>query len=98
MQTYQHYINGQFVDPKASVWFESENPYNGEVWASIPRGDADDVDLAVAAAKAQHDPHLPWFFTGVVTPFCLQSTDLGRLETRSSLVAWFESENECFVG
>ena len=55
MQTYQHYINGQFVDPKARVWFDSENPYNGEVWASIPRGDADDVDLAVAAAKAAFD-------------------------------------------
>ena len=62
MQTYQHYINGQFVDPKAGVWFESENPYNGEVWASIPRGDADDVDLAVAAAKAAFDGE--WGQTG----------------------------------
>ena len=62
MQTYQHYINGQFVDPKAGVWFESENPYDGEVWASIPRGDADDVDLAVAAAKAAFDGE--WGQTG----------------------------------
>ena len=62
MQTYQHYINGQFVDPKAGVWFESENPYNGEVWASIPRGDADDVDLAVAAAKAAFEGE--WGQTG----------------------------------
>ena len=62
MQTYQHYINGQFVDPKAGVWFESENPYNGEVWASIPRGDAEDVDLAVAAAKAAFDGE--WGQTG----------------------------------
>ena len=45
MQTYQHYINGQFVDPKAGVWFDTENPYTGEAWAKIPRGDADDVDL-----------------------------------------------------
>ena len=62
MQTYQHYINGQYVDPKAGVWFESKNPYNGEVWASIPRGDADDVDLAVAAAKAAFDGE--WGQTG----------------------------------
>ena len=55
MQTYQHYINGQFVDPKAGVWFDTENPYTGEVWAKIPRGDADDVDRAVAAAKAAFD-------------------------------------------
>ena len=51
MQTYQHYINGQFVDPRAGVWFDTENPYTGEAWAKIPRGDADDVDCAVAAAK-----------------------------------------------
>ncbi|MGB2459218.1 MAG: aldehyde dehydrogenase family protein, partial [Candidatus Puniceispirillaceae bacterium] len=55
MQTYQHYINGQFVDPKAGVWFDTENPYTGEAWAKIPRGDADDVDRAVAAAKAAFD-------------------------------------------
>ena len=55
MQTYQHYINGQFIDPKAGVWFDTENPYTGEVWAKIPRGDADDVDRAVAAAKAAFD-------------------------------------------
>ena len=47
MLTYQHYINGQFIDPKAGVWFDTENPYTGEVWAKIPRGDADDVDRAV---------------------------------------------------
>ena len=52
MQTYQHYINGQFIDPKAGVWFDTENPYTGEVWAKIPCGDADDVARAVAAAEA----------------------------------------------
>ena len=55
MQTYQHYINGQFVDPKASIWFYTENPYTGEAWAKIPCGDADDVDRAVTAAKAAFD-------------------------------------------
>jgi len=55
MQTYQHYINGKFVDPKKGVWFDSENPYTGAVWAQIARGDADDVDAAVAAAKAAFD-------------------------------------------
>jgi aldehyde dehydrogenase (NAD+) len=32
--------------------FESINPYNGEVWAEVPRGTADDVDAAVRAAHA----------------------------------------------
>jgi len=62
MQTYQHYINGQFVDPKAGNWFETENPYTGTAWAKIARGDADDVDLAVAAAKAAFDGE--WGQTG----------------------------------
>jgi len=55
MQTYQHYINGKFVDPQKGIWFASENPYTGAVWAQIARGDADDVDAAVAAAKAAFD-------------------------------------------
>jgi acyl-CoA reductase-like NAD-dependent aldehyde dehydrogenase len=55
MQTYQHYINGKFVDPQKGIWFDSENPYTGAVWAQIARGDADDVDAAVAAAKAAFD-------------------------------------------
>ena len=29
-------------------------------------------------ANAQQEPHLPWSFTGVTTPFSLQSTDAGR--------------------
>ena len=27
-----------------------------------------------AAENAQHDPHLPWFFTEVTAPFLVQST------------------------
>ena len=51
MQKYYHYIDGQFVAPKAGVWFETENPYTGKAWAKIPRGDASDVEIAVTAAK-----------------------------------------------
>ena len=52
MKRYQHFINGEFVDPAGGEWFDSENPYTGEVWAQIPRGTAADVDRAVGAAKA----------------------------------------------
>ena len=51
MQTYQHYINGQFVDPRAGVWFDTENPYTCEVCAMIANGNAQDVDVAVNVAK-----------------------------------------------
>ncbi|MEM7177791.1 MAG: aldehyde dehydrogenase [Pseudomonadota bacterium] len=49
--TYQNYINGAYADPVGGAWFDSTDPYRGEVWARIPRSDKADVDLAVAAAK-----------------------------------------------
>jgi (Z)-2-((N-methylformamido)methylene)-5-hydroxybutyrolactone dehydrogenase len=50
MKRYQLRIGGRSVDPQGGRWFETQNPYNGQTWAEIPRGDADDVDAAVQAA------------------------------------------------
>ena len=50
MQHYRMYIDGRHVDPVSGAWFESHNPYTGEPWAEIPRGNAEDVDRAVHAA------------------------------------------------
>ena len=33
--------------------------------------------ICSVALKAQHDPHCPWFITGVTAPFVRQSTDAG---------------------
>ena len=33
MKQYQHYIDGQWTDPESGQWFDTENPYTGEVWA-----------------------------------------------------------------
>ena len=51
MKTYQHYIDGQYVDPIGQRWFDSVDPYSGQAWARIPQGCAKDVDRAVAAAS-----------------------------------------------
>jgi len=51
MKQYQHYVNGAWTDPDSGEWFDTENPYTGEVWAKIARGNAADMDRAVAAAK-----------------------------------------------
>ena len=32
MQRYQLRIDGRSVDPVAGVWFETQNPYTGEIW------------------------------------------------------------------
>ena len=50
MKRYRLYIDGQEHDPVAGNWFETQNPYTGEAWAEIPKGDAHDVDAAVQAA------------------------------------------------
>lgn len=50
MQRYQMRIGGQAVDPIGNTWFDTQNPFTGQVWAEIPKGDTRDVDAAVKAA------------------------------------------------
>ena len=55
MKTYNHFINGAWVEPASGEYFETDNPYTGEVWAKIARGNAADADQAVRAAKVAFD-------------------------------------------
>ncbi len=50
MQQYRMYIDGAWVEPQGGRWFDTTNPYTGEVWARIAHGSAADVDSAVGAA------------------------------------------------
>src|SRR5687768_12534789 len=52
MQRYDHYIGGRQARPAGGAYLASEDPYSGEAWAEIARGNADDVDAAVRAAKS----------------------------------------------
>ncbi|HTY55407.1 MAG TPA: aldehyde dehydrogenase [Candidatus Binataceae bacterium] len=51
LQKYQMYYDGKWADPAGNEWIESFNPYTGKPWAQIPRGNAEDVNRAVAAAQ-----------------------------------------------
>lgn len=51
MKNYQLFIDGGWSDPDSGQWFDSVNPYTGEAWARIARGNASDVDRAVRAAE-----------------------------------------------
>ena len=55
MKQYQHFINGEYVDPIGGQWIDTLDPYTGQPWARIPRGCAQDVDRAVQAASRAPD-------------------------------------------
>src|ERR671919_1663833 len=51
-KTFQNYIGGEWVDAGSGETFESVNPATGDTIGSFPRSSVEDVDRAVAAAKA----------------------------------------------
>lgn len=52
MKSYPMFVNGNDMAPAGGAYFDSINPYTGQVWARIARGGAADVDVAVQAAQA----------------------------------------------
>ncbi len=57
-------IDGQTVGAASGRTYESENPYLGRAWAVVPDGGTEDVEKAVAAARAALEG--PW---GTMTGF-----------------------------
>ena len=51
-KTFQNYIGGEWVDAASGETFESFSPANGDAIGVFPRSSTEDVDRAVAAAKA----------------------------------------------
>ena len=51
MTKYLHYIDGKYVEPSSGKWFDSFNPFTGEVWAQIAQGNAEDVERGQVLAK-----------------------------------------------
>ena len=52
---YRMFINGEWVEAASGRSFDSLNPYTGRVWATIPDGQAEDIDRAVKAARGAMD-------------------------------------------
>ncbi|HRP09759.1 MAG TPA: aldehyde dehydrogenase [Terricaulis sp.] len=52
MRKYGHFINGAEAAPASGAYMPTVNPYTGEAWAEIARGDAADVNSAAKAAQA----------------------------------------------
>src|SRR5579862_295039 len=58
-KTRQMLINGKWVDAASGKTFPTYNPSTGEVLAHVAEGDKEDVDRAVAAARAAFEKG-PW--------------------------------------
>jgi alpha-ketoglutaric semialdehyde dehydrogenase len=54
-KTFQNYIDGEWVDAANGETFESVSPANGETLGVFPRSTGEDVNRAVAAAKAAYE-------------------------------------------
>ena len=49
---FRNLVAGEVCDAVGGATLDSVDPSTGQVWATIPRGTADDIDRAVAAARA----------------------------------------------
>jgi aldehyde dehydrogenase (NAD+) len=86
------YIAGEWVDSVSRETFASIDPYTGEVWAEFPSANAQDVDLAVRAARNAFDG--PWGKTipsersrimrQIADAIARNVDHLGRMETRDN--------------
>ena len=54
MKKHRMLIAGEWVEPQSGEWFESVNPFTAAPWALVPRGNAADIDHAVAAARSAY--------------------------------------------
>src|ERR671935_568620 len=53
--TFKNYVGGEWVDAASGETFESTSPATGETIGVFPKSGAEDVDRAVAAAKAAYE-------------------------------------------
>jgi aldehyde dehydrogenase (NAD+) len=59
MRDYKLFIDGEFVDAVSGETFETRNPSDGSVIATVARAGSEDVDRAVEAARKAFDEG-PW--------------------------------------
>jgi aldehyde dehydrogenase (NAD+) len=86
--TRPHFIAGRWCDPANGWWFETVNPATGETLAEVARGDADDVDRAVTAARSAFES---WGFSDPLTRGRLLAAIAERIRAEAHELARLES-------
>ncbi len=87
-QRYANYIGGKWVEPKSGQYFENASPITGKVITSIPRSNADDIELALDAAHAAKEA---WGKTSTTERSNLLLKIADRIEQNLELLAHAET-------
>lgn len=91
--TFPHFINGQWVPSTSGEMFDVQNPATGEVVAKVAKGNSEDVDRAVMAARKAFE-NMEWremspkerskVLYAIAENIVLNAQDLAYLESISS--------------
>src|SRR5271170_5794238 len=92
VRTYQMYVNGERVDSKSSKTFPVYDPATEEVIAQAPDANAEDVDRAVAAAKAAFEDG-PWGSTTAQERGRVLFRLADKIRQNTAMLAELESRN-----
>ncbi len=87
-QRYANFIGGKWVEPKSGQYFDNITPITGKVFTSIPRSNADDIELALDAAHAAKDA---WGKTSTTDRANILGKIADRIEQNLELLAYAET-------
>ncbi len=85
---YANYIGGQWVEPRSGQYFDNVTPVTGKVFTSIPRSNAEDIELALDAAHAAKDA---WGKTSTTARANILNRIADRIEQNLELLAYAET-------
>ncbi len=102
MEKFKNYINGQWVEPKSGKYFQNISPANNEdIIGEFPESGQEDVNDAVAAAKAAYKkwkmipaPKRGDMLRIAGDIFTRRKKELGRIMTREMGKPTFETEGD----
>jgi acyl-CoA reductase-like NAD-dependent aldehyde dehydrogenase len=95
-KNYQMYIGGKWVDAEKKETFKDYNPYNGEVFATVPKGRREDAKRAIEAAAAAF-PEWSTTAPGVRRKLFLKAADIFE-KRQEELVRVLSEESGSTIG
>ncbi len=85
---YENFIGGEWKPPVGGEYFDNPTPVTGEVFCSVPRSQAEDIELALDAA---HAAKAAWGSTSVAERSLILNRIADRLEENLEKIAVAES-------